>query len=132
MSANRVNGLLQVFRRDAGGLSLIEILVSVAILGLLSLPVMALFTTGLDANAQARAVTKAILYGQAKVEEIRHQPFDNVAGEGLTAVPGDADFKTEVTVSDLEWNVKQVVVFVRWNTKIGTTSLQLTTLVGRR
>ncbi|MEW6308461.1 MAG: type II secretion system protein [Bacillota bacterium] len=111
------------------GLTLIEVLVSVAILGLLVMPVFELFRAGMAGDALARTSTVATALCQEKLEALRHSGYTAIQAEAAAPVPGFTAYTREVLVTSPETGLKQVTVIVTWTIMKLTRSVRLTTLV---
>lgn len=101
------------------GYSLIEVLAAVALIGVVLIPLMTLFTAGLDSAADAYYRTVAINLAQAKVDELRAIPLSSVQSEPRAPVdPSDyPDFEREVLVEVQSADLKKVTVTVNYRVK---------------
>lgn len=114
------------------GFSLIEIIITIGILGLMILVFQAVLVNGvLTRNAQNKDV--ALKIATHKIEEIRALGYLSVPASGsftdslLNTIPAG---NATLTVSDYNTKVKQVVVTVSWaEPNSNPRSLSLTTLI---
>ncbi len=105
--------------RNTKGFTLIEIVISLGILLIGILAVLALFPVGFDSASRSADLTKATIYAQDKMEEIKRVGY---GASGVAATNGafsDPRFNYVVTVSTagLPANCQQVTLGVTWNYK---------------
>lgn len=86
------------------------------------------FNTGLFAGQDAERTGVAINIAQAEMEKIKNASFDDIIDKAATPDTEFPDFSTAVNASEGS-NPKQVDVTVSWNTKGGSTSITLSTLI---
>jgi len=101
----------------ARGFSLIEILVTVALIALFLVPLMRIFGAGMAVNLEAETRSIASGLAQGKMEEIRWTFFSYVAAEprAKVAYPGFGLFYRQVVLNPQEdTNLKNVSVIVSW------------------
>ncbi len=123
-------------RTGPKGFTLIEIVISLGILLIGILAVLALFPVGFDSASRSADLTKATVYAQNKMEEIKRVGFP-VAAVGtptaFTALDPDSDprFKYTVIVSTagLPANCQQVTLTVSWNYKQRTLNENFVTII---
>ncbi len=63
--------MIKVLNKHTGGYTLIELLIALAVLGLVAAPCFALFTAGISAITSAGNRTEALHLGRNKVEELK-------------------------------------------------------------
>lgn len=99
------------------GFTLIEIITSMAVMVVGILSILALFPVGFHASRRAADFTKASLFAQEKMEEIKMKGFD-AAAEETADDAGNTDglFERAVTVANVSGydNLKEVTVTVGW------------------
>ena len=106
------------------GFTLIEIVISLGILLIGILAVLALFPVGFDSAGRSADLTKATIYAQNKMEEIKRvgYPVPAVgAATDFTLLDPAADIRFKYTVAvstaGLPANCQQVTLWVLWNSK---------------
>lgn len=109
------------------GFTLLEILISLAILTVGAIALTHSFSAGMLASTDVENVDLALNIAQAKMEEVKNTAFASIASSGPSADANFPNFTTTVAVSGTD--PKQVDVTVAWNVQGGSTSVGLTTLV---
>ena len=104
--------------RNTKGFTLIEIVISLGILLIGILAVLALFPVGFDSASRSADLTKATIYAQDRMEEIKRLGYPVAAVPSATAF-SDPRFTYTVLVSTagLPANCQQVTLGVSWNYK---------------
>jgi prepilin-type N-terminal cleavage/methylation domain-containing protein len=110
------------------GFTLLEVLITIAILAIGVAVVLWALGTGLFARGDIESVAKALNISQARLEEIKDTAFGNINSSGPTPDAAFPAFNTTVNASNNS-NIKQVDVTVSWATRGGNTNVSLTTLV---
>jgi prepilin-type N-terminal cleavage/methylation domain-containing protein len=110
------------------GLTLIEILISLAILSIGIVSITGAFSTGIGASGDSENVKTALDIAGKKMEALKYSAFANLSNSGPSADINFPNFNTTVQVSAGQ-NPMQVNVTVSWKAKGATTSITLTTLV---
>jgi len=118
--------LLEIRSRKA--FTLLEVLITVAILATGVVVVLWALGTGLFARSDIENVAKALNISQARLEEIKNTAFGNIDNSGPAPDAVFTTFNTTVNASNNS-NIKQVDVTVSWPTRGGDTNVSLTTLV---
>ena len=110
------------------GFTLLEILITILILGISVFAVFQAFSTGLLSSTDVENTDLALNLAQAKMEELRNTAFASLASSGSTADPNFPNFNTTVSVTGTD--PKTVEVTVAWNVQgqASSTSVVLTTL----
>ena len=101
-------GCGKMSHRDESGFTMLEILVSIAILSIAVLPLLGLLTSAPLLHAQREQQTRAAFLAQRKVEEVRNRiigdndfDFTTEYDEPATGFPApDPTFKYTITVTD--------------------------------
>jgi prepilin-type N-terminal cleavage/methylation domain-containing protein len=109
------------------GFTLIEVIVTVSILGIISISVISLFTNSINANRRSALKTKAITAAQNKIESIRNEDFANIleyndqvfsvneiAGNGKVEIL-TTDWNENSVLEDYEEELITVKITVWWN-----------------
>lgn len=114
------------------GFTLLEILITVAIISFGIVGATQAFNTGFAISADAEETARAREIARAKLEEIKNTIFKNIASSGPTSDADFPAFTTTVTVTQAPsapgGSLLQIVVTVRGR----RTSVTLTTLVANR
>jgi len=121
------SGLTAVRHRQRG-FTLVEVLVSLAMLSILVLPLMGLFTMSLRSVQSGRAQMTAAFHAQAQVDAFILTP----AGQRTPLPPGtpiDSRFSFERQVRTHSSGLTEVVIMVHWNDQGIARSLRVVSLV---
>ncbi|MDD5546659.1 MAG: prepilin-type N-terminal cleavage/methylation domain-containing protein [Candidatus Omnitrophica bacterium] len=118
------------FISNAKGFTLIEIVISLGILMIGILAVLALFPVGFDSASRSADLTKATIFAQDRMEEIKRLGYPVAAVPSATAF-SDPRFSYMVTVSTagLPANCQQVTLTVSWNYKQRTLNENFVTII---
>ena len=110
------------------GFTLLEILITILILGISVFAIFQAFSTGVLSSTDVENTDLALNLAQAKMEELRNTAFASLASSGSTADPNFPNFNTTVSVTGTD--PKTVEVTVAWNVQgqASSTSVVLTTL----
>lgn len=115
-----------------GGFSLLEILVALIIFTTGIIAVMRLFSQGMVGSVDEENTGVAVTLARQRLEEMRNLDFDTgVVNEAKAAVSGFPGFQREVTVTEPQTDLKQLVVNTYWTDKSGEVSTSLTTYISR-
>lgn len=103
---------------DIKGFTLIEIVISLGILLVGILAILALFPVGFDSATRSADLTKAAIFAQFKIEDIKRIGYP-VTAVGTAAPFSDPRFTYTVQVSTagLPVNCQQVTLGVSWTYK---------------
>lgn len=114
------------------GLTLVEVLVAMVIIGVALVPVMSIFPAGLFTYTKAGADTLAINLAQGIMEEVMANPYDTIVSRPATIYPG-LHFQFEIIVLDYNpaRRIKEVRVAV-WPQDDPAKRTQVVTLVRGR
>lgn len=98
------------------GFTLIEIVISLAILAVGLLALLALFPVGFDAAKRSANMTQATFFAQQKIEEIKMMGFPVTAASGGFS---DSNYKWRVAVSNEnpQGYLQKVTLTVAWTYK---------------
>ena len=105
-------------RSNSKGFTLIEIVISLGILLIGILAILALFPVGFDSASRSADLTKATIFAQFKMEDLKRIGYP-VTAVGTPAAFSDPRFSYTVQVSTagLPANCQQVTLGVLWNYK---------------
>ena len=112
------------------GFSLLEVLLSVALLAGGVVALMELFQMAQAGTTDAESALTAMHLSQRRLEELRNVAYSSLASESkatISSPSGFSQFSREVTVTTPYTNLKQLVVTVYWTTTNGETSVSLQT-----
>lgn len=100
------------------GFTLIEIVMALAVLVIGMVGILALFPVGFQASGRAADYTKAAIFAQEKMEEIKMKGFNSAESETEEDEGNkEGKFARRVTVADVpdyEGYLKEIVVTVTW------------------
>ncbi len=114
-------------KRQRDGFSLLEILITFAILIFFFLGVIAFFAQITIASQAARDSLMALVEAQTKLEEIRNYPFDDIAGDyAVNGTPGASFVMTEISggmgwiyVDTTDPDMYIVEIYMHWSDRFG-------------
>jgi len=125
-------------KSNTKGFTLIEIVISLGILVVGILAVLALFPVGFDSASRSADLTKATIYAQLKMENIKKY------GYPVSAVATPTDFTTldanaetrfkytvQVSTAGLPPNCQQVTLRVAWTYKGKTRNEDFVTIIAK-
>jgi type IV pilus assembly protein PilV len=118
--------------RDTDGFTLIELMITLAVLSIGLLALASMQVSAVKANALAKRLTLATALAEARMEEIKGLPFASVQSESPTTVTAaNMSFTREVTVTANSpvANAMTVQVAVRWTDGGQTKTVPLTTIL---
>jgi len=122
-------------KKRAAGLTLIEILVSVALFVFFTVFLMQAFSMGYGSIAGLDASNLAYYLAERKMEQIKGTAYNNLVAEGRTAITGYSGYESQVDVSlpkSPNKDLTKVAVKVFYSQRGGESSVLLTTLVANR
>lgn len=100
------------------GFTLIEIVTALAILVIGMVSILSLFPVGFQASGRAADYTKAAIFAQEKMEEIKMKGFDNAKSETEEDTGNtEGKFTRRVSITDVQEDkgyLKEVIVTVSW------------------
>ncbi len=117
------------------GLSVVELLVAVTILGITIMGIALLFPAGSRSITNTRLLTRALNLAQAKTEEFYRMPSD--AGDLTAGVHGpetvDGSFQRSWIIEEdyLREGTKKVTVAVKWVTTANIDSVGMVTYINK-
>ncbi len=126
--------------KNQSGMTLVEVLVSVALIAIVAVPLLQLFTASALSGNSGRYVSIATSVGRATLEEVRAGAY-HVNKKLINGVynpsplPTHPDFTRQITISndpndsDPNSGVRKVVAKVSWTKGSKTDSIEITTLI---
>lgn len=126
-----------VLKNDRG-LTLLELVIAVSIMFIVFLGLTGTVMTGMEYNIRNALLDEAVSVGEARMNEIRSLPFDNiVTPAGPATVTRDvrrfnAAYTVTTTVTDPATDIKQVTMVVTWTRQGMARSHTFSSIVRRR
>ncbi|WP_347273077.1 prepilin-type N-terminal cleavage/methylation domain-containing protein [Candidatus Kuenenia sp.] len=118
---------------DNAGFSLIEIMISIAIIAIGLFAVMSVLIIVVKGNAHSNKSTTAMTLAQDKLEDLRNMDYDQITG--TYTIYNNPDYYLEATVDNDTpiVNTKTVSVSVYWNPGTSTSvhKVQLNTIIAQ-
>lgn len=103
------------------GFTLTEIVILLAVVGIIISAILPLFLNVITVNKNAEYYSKAYKILDSKIENVRNLPFDSVANENfnIPELPQGAGTLSISNVVDGEpqADIKEITVTIRWNFK---------------
>lgn len=112
------------------GFTLLEMLLAVTLLAGGTVALMALMQRAQVGMAEGESTLIATQLAQRRLEELRNTAYASLTSEAKAAVTspsGFTRFSREVTVTEPQANLKQLVVTVYWNAPGGETNVSFRT-----
>ena len=124
---------VQPFIDPNAGFTLVESMLTVAIMGVGLLALAGLQITALRGNDLSRRMTTAVSIAEQKLEQLKNTPYTNIQTEAASEVTAsNLHFTRQVTVTNGPLpNTKSVSVLVRWQDQSKTHTLPLATIIGQ-
>lgn len=123
-------------RKKDEGFSLIEVLIAMAILGIMSMTLIAVLVHGFNLLSRTKQITLATQVCQEQVELIRNKPFDSIlnlgttyANDKLTSLPDGQG--TQALESSVGADIRKLTVSVSWSFRGQTMRKDVVTLITR-
>ncbi len=121
-------------RRNAGGFTLLEMLIALGILMTGVLATVYLVSRGIAATNDTESTEQALALAQQRMEALRSGAYAAIVNEPRAAVAGWVNFDRQVVVAQpagtgVSNQIRQVTVTVFWPTTGGEQNLTLTTYV---
>ena len=131
--------MLQTVLLDKKGLTLVEVMIALVVLLIVSLALMQTALVSINSNMTNILRDEAVSIAEESMNEARNIPFDNLAagasGETVSRnFKNIANFQYAVTrtVTDLNFNNKQIEIRVTWNWKGNPIPPHIITTIVRR
>ena len=115
-------------KTSSRGFSILEVLIALVIFTVGVVGITKAFNTGLFASTDSENVNLALDIAQAKMEEIKNTPFEDLSDSGPTIDINFTNFSLSVNVAEGQ-NPMQVDIAVSWSVKGQLAGITLTTLL---
>ena len=124
---------VQPFIDPDAGFTLVESMLTLAIMSVGLLALAGLQITALRGNDLSRRMTTAVSIAEQKLEQLKNTPYTNIQTEAASEVTAsNLHFTRQVTVTNGPLpNTKSVSVLVRWQDQSKTHTLPLATIIGQ-
>ena len=124
---------VQPFIDPNAGFTLVESMLTVAIMGVGLLALAGLQITALRGNDLSRRMTTAVSIAEQKLEQLKNTPYTNIQTEAASEVTAsNLHFTRQVTVTNRPLpNTKSVSVLVSWQDQSQTHTLPIATIIGQ-
>ena len=115
------------------GFTLVESMLTLAIMSMGLLALAGLQITALRGNALARKMTTAVSIAEQRIEQLKNTSYTNIQAEAATQVTAsNLHFTRQVTVTTGPLpNTKSVSVLVSWQDQAKTHTLPIATIIGQ-
>jgi len=115
------------------GFTLVESMLTLAIMSMGLLALAGLQITALRGNALARKMTTAVSIAEQRIEQLKNTSYTNIQAEAATQVTAsNLHFTRQVTVTTGPLpNTKSVSVLVSWQDQATTHTLPIATIIGQ-
>ena len=115
------------------GFTLVESLLTLAIMSMSLLALAGLQITALRGNTLSRRMTTAVSIAEQTIEQLKNTSYANIQAEAATQVTAsNLHFTRQVTVTNGPLpNTKSVSVLVSWQDQSKTHTLPLATIIGQ-
>jgi type IV pilus assembly protein PilV len=115
------------------GFTLVESMLTLAIMSMSLLALAGLQITALRGNALARRITTAVSIAEQRIEQLKNTSYANIQAEAATQVSAsNLHFTRQVTVTNGPLpNTKSVSVLVSWQDQSKTHTLPIATIIGQ-
>ena len=115
------------------GFTLVESMLTLAIMSMGLLALAGLQITALRGNALARKMTTAVSIAEQRIEQLKNTSYTNIQAEAATQVTAsNLHFTRQVTVTNGPLpNTKSVSVLVSWQDQAKTHMLPIATIIGQ-
>ncbi len=114
-------------KNSSKGFTLLEIIISLAVLVVGVISLVTMFGSGLNIAGVSEQSSTAIFLAQERMEQLRNETYANIINEARSAL-GFASFDREVVVmypQSPDTDIKQVTVNVYWPVKSGEGKIEL-------
>jgi prepilin-type N-terminal cleavage/methylation domain-containing protein len=115
------------------GFTLVESMLTLAIMSMSLLALAGLQITALRGNALSRSITTAVAIAAQRLEQLKNTSFANIQAEDATQVTAsNLHFTRQVTVTNGPLpKTKSVIVRVSWQDQAQTHTVPLATIIGQ-
>jgi type IV pilus assembly protein PilV len=124
---------VQQFICPNAGFTLVESMLTLAIMSMSLLALAGLQITALRGNALARRITTAVSIAEQRIEQLKNTSYANIQAEVATQVSAsNLHFTRQVTVTNGPLpNTKSVNVLISWQDQSKTHTLPMATIIGQ-
>ena len=115
------------------GFTLVESMLTLAIISVSLLALAGLQITALRGNALSRRITTAASIAEQRIEQLKNTSYANIQAEAATQVTAsNLQFTRQVTVTNGPLpNTKSVSILVSWQDQSQTHMLPIATIIGQ-
>jgi len=115
------------------GFTLVESMLTLAIMSVGLLALAGLQITALRGNAWSRRMTTAVSIAEQRIEQLKNTPYSDIQDEAATQVTAsNLHFTRQVTVTNGPLpNTKSVSVLVSWQDQSKTHMFPIATIIGQ-
>ena len=115
------------------GLTLVESMLTLAIMSVGLLALAGLQITALRGNDLSRRMTTAVSIAEQNIEQLKNTPYTNIQAEAASEVTAsNLHFTRQITVTNGPLpNTKSVSVLVSWQDRSKTHTLPIATIIGQ-
>ncbi len=115
------------------GFTLVESMLTLAIMSMGLLALAGLQITALRGNALSRRMTTAVSIAEQRLEQLKNTSYTNIQAEAVAQVTAsNLHFTRQVTVTNGPLpNTKSVSVLVSWQDQATTHTLPIATIIGQ-
>jgi type IV pilus assembly protein PilV len=115
------------------GFTLVESMLTLAIMSVGLLALAGLQITALRGNDLSRRMTTAVSIAEQRIEQLKNTPYTNIQAEAASEVTAsNLHFTRQVTVTNGPLpNTKSVSVLVSWQDQSKTHTLPIATIIGQ-
>jgi len=115
------------------GFTLVESMLTLAIMSVGLLALAGLQITALRGNAWSRRMTTAVSIAEQRIEQLKNTPYSDIQAEAATQVTAsNLHFTRQVTVTNGPLpNTKSVSVLVSWQDQSKTHMFPIATIIGQ-
>ena len=124
---------VQQFIGPDAGFTLVESMITLAIMSVGLLALAGLQITALRGNALSRRMTTAVSIAEQRTEQLKNTPYIDIHAEAATQVTAsNLHFTRQVTVTNGPLsNTKSVSVLVSWQDQSKTHTFPIATIIGQ-
>ena len=115
------------------GFTLVESMLTLAIMSMGLLALAGLQITALRGNDLSRRMTTAVAIAEQSIEQLKNTPYTNIQAEAASEVTAsNLHFTRQITVTNGPLpNTKSVSVLVSWQDQSKTHTLPIATIIGQ-
>lgn len=124
-----------LIRRKKNGFTLVEVLVSLAIISIALVLLLELFNNSVKFSASSKAKYDALTIASTEIETLTSKPYSDVTSNTFTKVLGKNSFTCEIIVTEVEGMnglLKNVDVTVSWIEKGSNKSVAISKSISNK